>query len=280
MPSRRQCSERYHLRPHPPAVSQIWNERRRNHREIHRGYAGQGQWLIYRPHRRRRNSWQLAQCRLLQGFEIKVSRADWINELKDPRKSEATKRYCNRWWLLIASETFVRASELPDDWGLMVAHGTGLRTIKEAPRLEPDAPSVQFITGLMRANKRSHISEDLHAQYIQDNNRRIEAALRKEFADLKQFADFIHEAFGIDLVQDKRWTRDDARPGGGYEKIWVAKLRSKWYTYTSQQLKEMIEVVLSGDFDKVHRELHDAFENAQSALEILDKYKNRHQDHR
>jgi len=40
----------------------------------------------------------------LTGFEIKVSRADLLSELRDPSKSEAIKQFCD-YWVLVIPET-------------------------------------------------------------------------------------------------------------------------------------------------------------------------------
>lgn len=56
----------------------------------------------------------------LPGFEVKVSRGDWINELKDPAKSASVQRFCNRRWLAVASDKIVQPGELPPTWGLLV----------------------------------------------------------------------------------------------------------------------------------------------------------------
>lgn len=206
----------------------------------------------------------------IQGFEIKISRADWLNEVKSPNKCEPTKRYCDRWWLLIASETFVKDGELPDDWGLMVPHGNGLKVVKDAPRLTPSPLSVQFVTGLMRANKRSHISEDLHNQYLQDQRREIESKLKKEYAELKEFVKVIKEAFGIELRQEnERWNSVAQK----YDKYWCAKVRGRYTTYDADELKKLIEASLSGDLKNIEGELGYAYKAAQDALEILERYK-------
>jgi hypothetical protein len=211
----------------------------------------------------------------IQGFEIKISRADWLNEVKNPEKCDPTKRYCDRWWLLISSEKYVKEGELPEDWGLMVAHGTGIKIVKQAPKLTPEPIKPQFITGLMRANKRESISLDLHAQYLNDQKRALETVLRKEYKGLLEFAKVIHEAFGIELKQEKQWVRDDLRPGGGYEKYWLAKIRSEWSQYTPEQLKAIIEAAVSGDMDKSQIELRKAYETAKEAMDLLDKYKDK-----
>ena len=69
----------------------------------------------------------------IHGFEVKVSRSDWLTELRDPEKAEAWARYCHYFWLVAADRSIVR-DDLPDGWGLLVPHGTSLRAaVKPAP---------------------------------------------------------------------------------------------------------------------------------------------------
>lgn len=75
----------------------------------------------------------------LIGFELKVSRSDWLHELKQPEKAEEMKQFCDQWYLVIPDESIIKPGELPEGWGLMVASGRG-RTIKvkiPAPKLTP-----------------------------------------------------------------------------------------------------------------------------------------------
>lgn len=74
----------------------------------------------------------------LIGHEVKVSRSDWLAELRDPSKAEAFKRYCDFWWLVVADKDIVKPGELPDGWGLMVAHGRTVRVTCQAVRLDPE----------------------------------------------------------------------------------------------------------------------------------------------
>ncbi|GAB4989565.1 MULTISPECIES: hypothetical protein [Mycobacterium] len=57
--------------------------------------------------------------RLLVGHGLKVSRADWLNELNTPGKADAWADECHEWWLVVPSPTIVQAGELPAGWGLM-----------------------------------------------------------------------------------------------------------------------------------------------------------------
>lgn len=55
-------------------------------------------------------------------FEVKVSRSDWVRELKDPAKSEAAWSIGDRFWIC-ATAGVVDPDELPHGWGLIEAHG-------------------------------------------------------------------------------------------------------------------------------------------------------------
>lgn len=57
----------------------------------------------------------------LHGHEIKVSRSDWLTELKDPSKADAFRRHMDYWWLVVSDKSIVR-DDLPDGWGLMAAY--------------------------------------------------------------------------------------------------------------------------------------------------------------
>lgn len=71
----------------------------------------------------------------LHGFEIKVSRGDWLRELKNPAKADAIATYCDRWWIVAGDDKVVVSpeEELPKTWGLLVASDKGLKTVKAAP---------------------------------------------------------------------------------------------------------------------------------------------------
>jgi hypothetical protein len=75
------------------------------------------------------------------GHEVKVSRADWLSELKDPEKSAEFIKHCDYWYLVVSDASFVKDGELPERWGLMVLNDAGtLRVKKKAKRLTPIPP--------------------------------------------------------------------------------------------------------------------------------------------
>jgi len=98
----------------------------------------------------------------LIGHEVKVSRSDWLTELRDPVKSERIKRYCDYWYLVVSDASIVKADELPEGWGLMVKAGDRLRIKHRAPKLTPEPMTLDFVAGLTAAAQRTAHREPLH----------------------------------------------------------------------------------------------------------------------
>ena len=107
------------------------------------------------------DTWE-AQGLLLHGHEVKVSRADWLTELADPSKADATKRFCNRWWLVVPDRGIVR-DDLPDDWGLLAFGRDGkLRIVRRAPALDPEPHPPTFRAALLRAAAKTARKDQPH----------------------------------------------------------------------------------------------------------------------
>lgn len=88
---------------------------------------------------------------LVHGFEVKVSRSDWLTELKDPDKAEAFKPYCDHWWLVVPDVEIVR-SDLPLGWGLLAVGKDGrLRQRKAAPKLDRQPMPFEMTAAWLRA---------------------------------------------------------------------------------------------------------------------------------
>jgi hypothetical protein len=85
----------------------------------------------------------------IHGYEIKVSRGDFLSEMKDPQKSWPVMRYCHRWSLL-TPPGLVKVDELPPNWGLSTFDGRSMRAVKHAPLLTPEALSPGFVAALVR----------------------------------------------------------------------------------------------------------------------------------
>lgn len=88
---------------------------------------------------------------LVHGFEVKVSRSDWLTECKDPTKAEAFKPYCDHWWLAAPDAGIVR-NDLPEGWGLIAVGQDGaLRIRKRAPKIAKQPMPFEMTVAWLRA---------------------------------------------------------------------------------------------------------------------------------
>lgn len=107
----------------------------------------------------------------LNGFEIKVYRGDWINELNNPEKAEAVARYCDFWWI-VAPKDVVKVEELPRSWGLMNPSGKSVKIIKQAEQLKSEPIDRIFLAAILR-----------RAQEVITPEVKIRAAFKNGLAD-------------------------------------------------------------------------------------------------
>ncbi len=111
----------------------------------------------------------------LIGHEVKVSRSDWLSELRDPSKADRIKQFCHHWYLVVPDSSIVKTGELPEGWGLMTQSVSGLRVKVRAPLLNPVPLTLDFVAGLAAAVQRTAMREPLHRDakitYVRDRNR-------------------------------------------------------------------------------------------------------------
>ncbi len=106
----------------------------------------------------------------LHGHELKISRSDWLRELKEPEKAEEIARYCDYWWLVVSEEGIVLPGELPTAWGLMIANGRGgsLKVVKEAQQNTDASVPPHFLASLLRSATEGMIPEAMIESRIQE----------------------------------------------------------------------------------------------------------------
>lgn len=155
----------------------------------------------------------------IHGFEIKVSRGDFLRELKAPEKAESVATHCDFWWI-VAPADVVRDGELPDAWGLLVAKEGGLRQAKEARQLHADGGTDpikrSFVASLLRATTENMVPRSLAdadvaervrkgvEERVADATRDMECrALQAEDAlrYLRASVDNFHTASGVEIDQ-------------------------------------------------------------------------------
>ena len=88
---------------------------------------------------------------LIHGFEIKVSRADLLSELKDPDKAAPAIKMVDRWWLVLGDAKILKDTDpVPEGWGIMVASGRGLKVLRDAAPTG-GSPDPRFVAALLQS---------------------------------------------------------------------------------------------------------------------------------
>lgn len=101
----------------------------------------------------------------LHGFEIKVSRSDWLREIQDPSKAEAFAKHCHYWWIA-AAPGIVKLEELPATWGLMEAAGETLKVRRPATFRDPERLEWSMLAALLRRSTEQSVdAETLREQF-------------------------------------------------------------------------------------------------------------------
>jgi hypothetical protein len=147
----------------------------------------------------------------IHGFEIKVSRQDWLRELRDPAKAEAIARNCDHWWI-VAPAGVVAKDELPPTWGFYSVDGRGLNCSIKAPKLPNEhVDGVRpFLAALIRragqhdeAELRRKVSEETLAIRTQAKSE-AEASVKqraREYDLLKEQVDAFEKRSGIRISE-------------------------------------------------------------------------------
>lgn len=87
----------------------------------------------------------------VHGFEVKVERADFLHEIKQPDKAEEIGRFCDKWWVAVADENIVKDGELPAGWGLLAVRGKKLVCLREAAKRDCPALDRTFVAAVLRS---------------------------------------------------------------------------------------------------------------------------------
>lgn len=161
------------------------------------------------------NLWQ-SRGHAVHGFEIKVSRSDWLRELKDPAKAEEIQRFCD-YWTIVAPKGVVVDGELPPTWGLLEMRADRLMQVKAPPKLDAQPFTRGFFASLMR---RGHEGLDLlsaekleaeRAAMQKTIDERVEYELKhrtRELSSLKEEIASFEKETGLSFSQ---WGGPDVR---------------------------------------------------------------------
>lgn len=191
----------------------------------------------------------------ISGFEIKVDRGDWLNELKQPQKSQAVMQYCDRWYV-VASPGVVDPREVPKNWGFIEAKGGKLFTKIKAPLLEAVPLTRTFVSALLRKATENVVSvevyrSELGAQYdkgVKDTEKKA-AEAEKKLADHREMVRVFEENAGIKVIDN--WE--------GIEK--------------AKKVGTLVRFILDGGIRSMKWDVDHALERAEEAVKELKKVK-------
>lgn len=94
----------------------------------------------------------------VHGFEVKVSRADWLTEHKTSgKKSETWRRYCDYWWLVVPNPKIIKPEELPDGWGLLTGEKQLRAVVKPTRSLNTQPLDMELMRLIARYSQRKQL---------------------------------------------------------------------------------------------------------------------------
>lgn len=154
----------------------------------------------------------------LMGFEIKVSRTDWLKEKEMPEKADAIARYCDFWYLVVGSTEIVQNGELPPTWGFIAPRGDKLVVSKEAQQLTPQPMDRKFLAALLRraseVDRRSveiELSRARDASF-QEGKKIADSGLASKLKHVEEYYELLKKS--VAAFQEKSGIKIDCWNGG------------------------------------------------------------------
>lgn len=192
----------------------------------------------------------------LTGFEIKTSRADWLNELKNPKKADAIAKYCDYWFLVVGSSSVVKLDELPLTWGLMQPDKDRLKIIKQGERLDSEPLNRKFLAAIMRRCNEKVANPEIYDATMKEN---MASEFQRGIQCGKDWSSIQVSRLTSDLQQIKNRISTFEEKSG-----------LKIDNYNSERLAEAVKFHLEGGIDGLRSEIATITKKAKKILEICE----------
>lgn len=170
----------------------------------------------------------------LMGCEIKVTREDWLRELKHPEKADVIANYCDSWYLVVGDADIVKPGELPMGWGLMVPHTS--KSLKVAVKCERNLQlkplDRSFLASILRRTM-EQLTED--ARLMAEYGRGYDIGVKEGIERTEHHVEYAKQ----ELERLKQDVKDFELASG-------VKIREMWSTPT--KVGEAVSLVLSGHY--------------------------------
>lgn len=200
----------------------------------------------------------------LEGFEVKVSRSDWLNEVKKPNKCLPSKQYCHRWWLVIADEKMVKDGELPDDWGMMAVVNGALKVIKKAPKLKPVPLGIDFVASLLRTDARESIPLDVHRDKLADARRDMKLDIEARYEELLRYVRWMNKFLGIKFKEGKEFYN--------VADAWRGSFNGDTRAYSNEEFVGLIKAALGTNLRDLEYKLKFMRDYAEEIVKKVDSF--------
>lgn len=155
----------------------------------------------------------------LHGFEIKISRSDFRNELKNPAKAEDIAKFCNFWWIVSPGVDITPVDEVPSAWGLLVADKSGktLKVARQAKHAKTKEIDRLMLASIFRnisqrmipktavKNYRAEIREEI-SKMEKENYERGTREMARDLADQREMVSKLEKIIGERIT---KWSVDD-----------------------------------------------------------------------
>lgn len=188
------------------------------------------------------------------GFEVKVSRTDWIRELRRPEKAEDIAQYCDQWYLVVGDASIMQPGELPPTWGLIIPDPKkGLKISVVAPQLKKPKPIDKvMLAGILRNISSRMISKDV---------------LESEFSDRFQAG----KDWAKSSLETSERQMKEIRDGiAAFEKASGVRLSSWNSESENKDIGEAVRAVLTGKNKRAKRELVKLRDTAHNIAKFID----------
>lgn len=188
----------------------------------------------------------------LTGFEVKVSRSDWLSELRRPEKADAIAKYCDYFFLVTSTDTIAKLEEIPEPWGWLSLRGSRLKVLKPAQKLKSIPPDRAMLCALVQAAVSSAIT-DIDKKIAED----VAAKVQEAHSNLSFRANNAENR--VDRIQK---IMDDFEQASGLS------LSGRWYgTMDPKQVGNAVRAILQGEESLArHRDSLDILKERAKAI--------------
>lgn len=211
------------------------------------------------------------------GFEVKVSRSDFLHELQRPEKREAMENYCSQCYF-VAPPKVLTAQELPKGWGWLELQATGLR-MRQAAQQSRKPANPYFLGAMMKRmlddrwhdRARRPAVLDIPAELwklagLEVTPAKLMSAAREALKDEIRLAR--DEAYRQGQADSKRWDPKPVEKDGDLDAMLKAISKATGLPEWQLSTPEKVAAVLAAGFNRQHYYSADALRGLKQKLEL------------